>query len=139
MESCSRANSRGSRNLFDVTQAALTIAGGAYGIVSATAGTSSSTTAATSPAPPSGRPALGGKGSNARSGPASGGVVGTVASVSGSSFTLATSAGQRVSYPGGIVDRVVELSSGEYEVHNIGVNWSHHIFVDKKGTVIGAS
>jgi len=31
------------------------------------------------------------------------------------------------------------LSSGEYEVHNIGVNWPHHIFVDKKGTVIGAS
>ena len=32
-------------------------------------------------------------------------------------------------YPGGIVDRVVKLSDGEYEVHNIGVNWPHHIFV----------
>ena len=33
------------------------------------------------------------------------------------------------SYAGGIVDRVVRLSNGEYEVHQIGVNWPHHIFV----------
>jgi hypothetical protein len=41
-------------------------------------------------------------------------------------------------YPGGIVDRVVELSNGEYEVHNIGVNWPHHIFVNKDFRVVGA-
>jgi hypothetical protein len=41
-------------------------------------------------------------------------------------------------YPGGIVDRVVELSSGEYEVHNIGVNWPHHIFVSHDFKVGGA-
>jgi glycine/serine hydroxymethyltransferase len=41
-------------------------------------------------------------------------------------------------YPGGIVDRVVELSSGEYEVHNIGVNWPHHIFVSHDFKVVGA-
>jgi hypothetical protein len=41
-------------------------------------------------------------------------------------------------YPGGIVDRVVKLSSNEYEVHNIGVNWPHHIFVDKNFKVVGA-
>src|SRR5205085_6462544 len=41
-------------------------------------------------------------------------------------------------YPGGIVDRVVKLSDGEYEVHNIGVNWPHHIFVNKSFKVIGA-
>ena len=41
-------------------------------------------------------------------------------------------------YPGGIVDRVVELSSGEYEVHNIGVNWPHHIFVSHDFKVLGA-
>jgi membrane-bound inhibitor of C-type lysozyme len=224
---------------------AIAIAGGAYGIVGATASNSSSTaTTATSPAPPSGRPALGGRGSNARSGPAAGGVVGTVASVSTSSLTLSTSAGQKVTvskassttyrkgtsstsataiqkgesvlvlgtvngttitasqvivqptsgsgsatsaatkvvpfqpgaastskqvgqipatysqgsgtiasgttaskateaalaaYPGGIVDRVVKLSNGEYEVHNIGVNWPHHIFVNKNFKVIGAN
>jgi hypothetical protein len=41
-------------------------------------------------------------------------------------------------YPGGIVDRVVKLSDGEYEVHNIGVNWPHHIFVDQGFRVVGA-
>jgi hypothetical protein len=225
--------------------AAVAIAGGAYGIVTATAGSGSgSATAATSPAAPSGRPALGGGGSNARSGPAAGGAVGTVDSVSTSSITLSTSAGQKVtvkkassttyrqgtsstsasaikkdesvlvlgtvngttitasqviakptggagsatssatkvvpfqrgapstsrqvgqipanytqgsgtivsgakankataaalaSYPGGIVDRVVKLSNGEYEVHNIGVNWPHHIFVNQNFKVVGAN
>jgi hypothetical protein len=182
-------------------------------------------------------------GSNARSGPAAGGVVGTVSSVSTSSFTVSTSAGQKVTvkkassttyrkgtsstsasaitkgkpvlvlgttngttitatqvlvqpasggsatfspskvipfkrgapttskqdgkipanysqgsgtivsgttannattaalatYPGGVVDRVVKLSNGEYEVHNIGVNWPHHIFVNKSFKVVGAN
>jgi hypothetical protein len=41
-------------------------------------------------------------------------------------------------YPGGVVDRVVKLSNGEYEVHNIGVNWPHHIFVNKGFKVVGA-
>ncbi len=223
---------------------AIAIAGGAYGIVSATASNSSSTaTTATSPAPPSGRAAIGSRASNARSGPAAGGVVGTVASVSTSSLTLSTSAGQKVTvnkasstsyrkgtspnsataiqkgesvlvlgtvngttitasqviaqpaggggaatssaaavvpfqrgapstskqvgqipanysqgsgtivpgtrankateaalatYPGGIVDRVVKLSNGEYEVHNIGVSWPHHIFVNQNFEVVGA-
>jgi hypothetical protein len=224
---------------------AIAIAGGAYGIVTATASRGSGTaTTATSPAAPSGRPALSGSGSNARSGPAAGGAVGTVASVSTSSFTLSTSAGQQVTvnkassttyrrgtsstpasaitkgesvlvlgtvngtaitasqviaqptggsgsatssatkvvpfqrgapstskqdgqipanytqgsgtivsgtkaneaaeaslaaYPGGIVDRVVKLSNGEYEVHNIGVNWPHHIFVNQNFKVVGAN
>lgn len=42
-------------------------------------------------------------------------------------------------YPGGVVDRVVELSNGDYEVHNIGVNWPHHIFVNADFQVIGAN
>jgi hypothetical protein len=222
---------------------AIAIGGGAYGIVSATAGTSSGTpTRATSPSATSRRFTLGGGRSNARSGPAAGGTVGTVASVSTSSFTLSTPAGQNVSvtkatstkyttgtgstsagaikpgesvlvlgttngttitatqvivqpttgsatssstagvvpfqrgapstskqagqipanyrqgsgtivsgptankateaalaaYPGGIVDRVVKLSNGEYEVHDIGVNWPHHIFVNENFKAVGA-
>ena len=213
----------------------IAIAGGAYGIVTATASNGSGTaTTGTSPAAISGRPALGGGGSNARSGPAAGGAVGTVASVSRSSFTLSTAAGQKVTvnkaslttsaikkgesvlvlgtvngttitasqviaqptggggsatssatnvvpfqrggpstskqvgqipanytqgsgtivsgatankateaalaaYPGGIVDRVVKLSNSEYEVHNIGVNWPHHIFVNQNFKVLGAN
>jgi hypothetical protein len=223
---------------------AIAIGGGASGIISATASNGSGT--ATSPASPtatSGQPALGSGGSNARSGPAAGGSVGTVASVATSSFTLSTSAGQKVTvnkasstkyrkgtspisasairkgqsvlvlgttngttitasqvivqttgggsatssatkvvpfqpgapsaakqvgqipanytqgsgtivsgtkankateaalaaYPGGIVDRVVKLSNGEYEVHNIGVNWPHHIFVNQNYKVVGAN
>ena len=41
-------------------------------------------------------------------------------------------------YPGGVVDRVVQLSGGEYELHNIGVNWPHYIFVDQNFKVVGA-
>ena len=41
-------------------------------------------------------------------------------------------------YPGGVVDRVVELSNGDYEVHTIGVNWPHHVFVNQDFKVIGA-
>ena len=218
---------------------AIAIAGGAYGIVSATASSGSgTTTTAASSSTTSGRPALGGGGSNARSGPAAGGTVGTVASVSKSSLKLATPAGQTVTvnrassttyrkgtiatsasavtkgktvlvlgtvngtsiaagqvivqsgsasstkvvpfqrgapstskqvgqipanytqgsgtivsgttankattaalaaYPGGVIDRVVKLSNGEYEVHNIGVNWPHHIFVNQSFKVVGAN
>lgn len=199
--------------------AAIAIGGGAYGIVSATANNGSGAAATTT------SPALDGGGSNARSGPAAGGAVGTVASVATSSFTLSTSAGQKVTvkkasgaikkgenvlvlgtvngttitasqviaqptvtssatkvipfqrgapstakqvgqipanytegsgtivsgteankateaalaaYPGGIVDRVVKLSNGKYEVHNIGVSWPHHIFVNQNFKVVGA-
>jgi hypothetical protein len=223
---------------------AIAIGGGTYGILGATAGSGSGTaTTATSAAAPSGQPARGFGGGNARSGPAAGGSSGTVDSVSASSFTISTSAGQKVSvdkassttyrkgtnstsatavtkgvsvlvlgttngttitasqvivqpaagggsatsppagvvpfqrgarstakqvgqipasysqgsgtivggraanksteaalaaYPGGIVDRVVKLSNGEYEVHNIGVNWPHHIFVNQNFKVVGA-
>ena len=216
------------------------------GIALSACGTSS--TAATSPAPTAtgtgsaGGLGSGGGGSNARSGPAAGGASGTVDSVSTSSFTMSTAAGQQVivneassttyqngtssisasaitsgegvlvlgttngttitatqvvvqpivgaaasasagvipfqpgatttskqvgqipanysqgsgtivsgttankateaalaAYPGGVVDRVVQLSNGEFEVHYIGVNWPHHIFVNQDFKVVGAN
>jgi uncharacterized protein YgiM (DUF1202 family) len=58
--------------------------------------------------------------------------------VSGTTANKATKAAL-AAYPGGIVDRVVKLSNGEYEVHNIGVNWPHHIFVTKAFKVVGAN
>jgi hypothetical protein len=224
--------------------AAVVIAGGSYGIVDATS--SSAATTASSSTSASGHFAGGGfggggSGSNARSGPAAGGSIGTVSSLSGSGFTLTTSTGQKVTiteassttyeqgtspasisavtngasvlvlgttdsstiaasqiivdppssnatspggstisyakgqqgstqkvgtiptdysqgsgtlatgttadkateaalavYPGGTIDRVVEPSNGDYEVHNIGVNWPHHIFVNADFQVIGA-
>jgi hypothetical protein len=219
--------------------------GGVYGIVSATAISGSGAAVTASSASATSGPRVPGKGgSNARSGPAAGGSSGMVDSVSKSSFTISTSAGQKVTvkkasstkyregrssssasaikkgvsvlvlgrtsgttitaskvvvqttgsggstpssvaevvpfkrgvqstskqagqipanysqgsgkivsgtaankateaalaaYPGGIVDRVVKLSNGEYEVHNIGVNWPHHIFVNQNFKVLGAN
>ena len=89
-----------------VGAAAITVAGGSYGIVTAT---SSSNPAAAS----SGSAGSPGSGSNARSGPASGGAAGTVGSVSTS-------------------------SNGDYNVHYIGVNWPHHVFLNQGFNVIGA-
>ena len=57
--------------------------------------------------------------------------------VSGTTANRATKAAL-TAYAGGIVDRVVRLSNGEYEVHYIGVNWPHHIFVKKDFKVVGA-
>jgi hypothetical protein len=41
-------------------------------------------------------------------------------------------------YPGGVVDRVVLLSNGEYEAHTIGVAWPHHVFVNQQDQAVGA-
>jgi hypothetical protein len=41
-------------------------------------------------------------------------------------------------YPGVTVNRVVLLSNGEYNVHIIGVNWPHHVFVNPSFKVVGA-
>jgi hypothetical protein len=57
--------------------------------------------------------------------------------VSGTAANKATKAAL-AAYPGGIVDRVVKLSNGRYEVHNIAVNWPHHIFVNQDFKVVGA-
>jgi hypothetical protein len=226
-----------------VSAAAIAVAGSSYGILSASSDSSPAAASSGSSTSSSGfahDPGSGG-GSNARSGPATGGAAGTVGSLSTSGFTLTTSAGQKVTikeassttyqkatsaasanaittgepvlvlgttsnttitatqvivepassaytassakvipfqqgapttskqagqipadytegsgtivsgtaankateaalaaYPGGLVDRVVKLSNGEYEVHYIGVNWPHHVFVNQDFKVVGA-
>jgi hypothetical protein len=57
--------------------------------------------------------------------------------VSGMTAYKAVEAAQ-VLFPGGVVDRVVQLSDGSYEVHNISVNWPHHVFVSSNFKVLGA-
>jgi Domain of unknown function (DUF5666) len=57
--------------------------------------------------------------------------------LSGTAAAKATEAAL-AAYPGGIVDRVVQMSNGQYEVHYIGVSWPHHIFVNQDFQVIGA-
>ncbi|MEA2265556.1 MAG: hypothetical protein QOE27_1139, partial [Solirubrobacteraceae bacterium] len=87
---------------------AIAIGGGAYGIINATASTGSGTvTTASSTSAASGQRVAGGGGSNARSGPAAGGSIGKVTSVSTSGFTLLTSAGEKVT--------IKETSSTTYE------------------------
>jgi hypothetical protein len=57
--------------------------------------------------------------------------------VSGTAANKATEAAL-AAYPGGVVDRVVKLSNGDYNVHYIGVNWPHHVFLNQDFQVIGA-
>jgi len=57
--------------------------------------------------------------------------------ISGTAANKATEAAL-AAYPGAIVDRAVKLSIGEYEVHYIGVNWPHHVFVNQDFKVVGA-
>jgi hypothetical protein len=62
---------------------------------------------------------------------------GTGTIITGTAANKATTAAL-VAYPGGTVNRVVLLSNGEYNVHIIGVNWPHHVFVSQTFEVVGA-
>jgi hypothetical protein len=113
--------------------AALALAGGAYGIVSATS--SGGTAAASVKVIPFNR----GDPSPAK-------IVGQVPPgwtagsgklVTGTAAAKATAAAI-AAYPGGSVDRVVQVGGGDYNVHIVGVNWPHHVFVNSSFQVIGA-
>jgi hypothetical protein len=41
-------------------------------------------------------------------------------------------------YPGGTVNRVLQLSDGSYAVHMIKISWPHHVFVSQTFRVTGA-
>jgi hypothetical protein len=62
---------------------------------------------------------------------------GTGTIVTGTAATKAKAAAL-AAYPGGTVNRVVLVSNGDYNVHMIGVNWPHHVFVNQEFKVIGA-
>ena len=62
---------------------------------------------------------------------------GTGTIITGAAATKAKAAAL-AAYRGGTVNRVVLLSDGEYNVHMIGVNWPHHVFVSKNFKVVGA-
>ena len=120
-----------------VVAAAIVVGGGAYGIVGATSSSGSGTGSAATPAQVI--PFTQGQPSPTQ-------VVGQVPQsyvqgsgtiVTGTAADTATAAAV-AAYPGGTVDRVVLLSSGDYEVHMIAVNWPHHVFVNKDFKVVGA-
>jgi hypothetical protein len=120
-----------------VIAAVIVIGGGAYGIVNATSSSGAGTAPAAVPAQvipfTPGQP----------SAPQIVGQVppsysqGTGTIVTGAAADSATAAAV-AAYPGGTVNRVVLLSSGDYEVHIIAVNWPHHVFVNADFKVIGA-
>jgi hypothetical protein len=121
-----------------VIAAVIVVGGGsAYGIVSAPSGSGSATAIAATPAQVI--PFTRGQPSPTQ-------VVGQVPQsyVQGSGTIVTGTAADTAqaaavaAYPGGTVDRVVLLSSGDYEVHVIAVNWPHHVFVNKDFKVIGA-
>jgi hypothetical protein len=119
--------------------AVIAVGGGAYGIVNATSSSGSGTGSAATPTPGQVIPFTQGQPSPTQ-------VVGQVPQsyvqgsgtiVTGTAADTATAAAV-AAYPGGTVNRVVLLSSGDYEVHMIAVNWPHHVFVNKDFNVIGA-
>src|SRR2546423_219844 len=99
--------------------AVIAIGGGTYWIVAATANSASATASASRAQIP---PEYKRRTCTMASGPAS-----------NNAMQAALAA-----YPGGIVDRVVQLSNGEYEVHYIGVNLPHPIFVTQDFTAVVA-
>ena len=122
-----------------VVAAVIVVGGAAYGIVSATSSNGSGTGSAAAPTPGLVIPFSQGQPSPTQvvGQVPPGYVQGSGTIVTGTAADTATAAAV-AAYPGGTVDRVVLLSSGDYEVHLIAVNWPHHVFVNKDFTVIGA-
>jgi hypothetical protein len=119
--------------------AAVAVATGGYAIADSGSGNSATATAATTPTAGKVIPFQQGQPSPATP-------VGQVpANFTDGSGTLVTGtaankakAAALAAYPGGTVNRVALLSNGEYNVHMIGVNWPHHIFVNQSFQVVGA-
>ena|SRR5438132_4789993 len=129
--------SRGFARSIAVVAAVVVLGGSAYGIVNATSGGGSAGANAATP---------GQVIPFTRGQPSPTQVVGQVPQsyVQGSGTIVTGPAADRAqeaavaAYPGGTVDRVVLLSSGDYEVHMIAVNWPHHVFVSPDFNVMGA-
>jgi hypothetical protein len=109
---------------------ALAIGAGAYGLAGATVRAASGTTTTLPISAPSGHRLPGSGGSNARSGPAAGGSVGRVSSMSKSGFELLTSAGEKVT--------IKETPSTTYEkdAHATSAN---AVTKDKTALVLGVT
>ena len=120
-----------------VGAAAIAVGGGVFGIVSATSGGGSDTASAATAAEvipfERGQPSP----SKVVGQVPQGWSAGSGTPITGTAAAKATAAAV-AAYPGGTVNRVVLLSSGDYNVHMIAVNWPHHVFVNKDFKVIGA-
>lgn len=63
---------------------------------------------------------------------------GTGTIITGAAADKATAAAV-AAYPGGTVNRVLQLSDGSYAVHRIGTSSPHHIFVNTAFKVTGTA
>jgi hypothetical protein len=110
---------------------AIALAIGGYAIVNSNSGGATSGTANAAPAAQSGGPSPAGQvPQNWRPG------TGTV--ITGATAEEAKAAAV-AKYPGGTVNRVLQLSDGSYAVHRIATPAPHHIFVSKDFQVTGTA
>src|SRR6204780_895497 len=101
----SRISTTGVRHMFSSKRGKVIAVAATAGVIATVAACSSGTTSTASGPPATASPAAtsspadgfgSGSGSNAKSGPAAGGSIGTITSVSSSGFTLTTSTGEKV-------------------------------------------
>jgi hypothetical protein len=122
--------------------AAIAVAIGGYAIVNSNSGSGASGTANTAPPAQSAQVSPTGQAPNSGGGPSPAGQVpqnwqpGTGTVITGAAADKAKAAAV-AKYPGGTVNRVLQLSDGSYAVHRIATPAPHHIFVSKDFSVTG--
>jgi len=127
------------RKLIAAGAVAVVVAVGGYAIGNATSGDGGSSSANAAPAGQSGQPRAGQSGQPQVSGQApQNWSPGTGTIITGAAADKATAAAV-AQYPGGTVNRVLQLSDGSYAVHRIGTSAPHHIFVSTDFHVTGTA
>ena len=135
------------RKLIAAGAVAVVVAVGGYAIGNATSGDGGSGSAHAAPAGQSRQPRAGQSGQSqaGQSGqPQVNGQApqnwspGTGTIITGAAADKATAAAV-AQYPGGTVNRVLQLSDGSYAVHRIGTGAPHHIFVSTDFQVTGTA
>ena len=119
------------RKLIAAGAVAVVVAVGGYAIGNATSGDGGSGSANAAPAGQSGQPQVSGQAPQNWS-------PGTGTIITGAAADKATAAAV-AQYPGGTVNRVLQLSDGSYAVHRIGTSAPHHIFVSTDFRVTGTA
>ena len=128
------------RKLIAAGAVAVVVAVGGYAIGNATSGGGGSDSANAAPAGQSRHPqGAGQSGQPQVSGQApQNWSPGTGTIITGAAADEATAAAV-AQYPGGTVNRVLQLSDGSYAVHRIGTSAPHHIFVSTDFRVTGTA
>ena len=128
------------RKLIAAGVVAVVVAVGGYAIGNATSGDSGSGSANAAPAGQSRQPqGVGQSGQPQVNGQApQNWSPGTGTIITGAAADKATAAAV-AQYPGGTVNRVLQLSDGSYAVHRIGTSAPHHIFVSTDFRVTGTA